>query len=41
VGVGRGNQLAVDQRVYFPHSLGISTSADQYLGFLHYGDEYK
>ena len=29
-------------RVYFPHSLGIFYQAlTQYLGFPHYGDEYK
>jgi carbamoyltransferase len=41
-GVGRGNALGVDGRVYFPHSLGIFYQAlTQYLGFPHYGDEYK
>lgn len=41
-GMGRGQQLAVDGRVYFPHSLGIFYSAlTQWLGFPHYGDEYK
>jgi carbamoyltransferase len=41
-GVGRGSALSVDGRVYFPHSLGIFYQAlTQYLGFPHYGDEYK
>jgi carbamoyltransferase len=41
-GVGRGSAMSVDGRVYFPHSLGIFYQAlTQYLGFPHYGDEYK
>jgi carbamoyltransferase len=41
-GMGRGQELSVDGRVYFPHSLGIFYSAlTQWLGFPHYGDEYK
>jgi carbamoyltransferase len=41
-GVGRGNEIDIDERVYFPHSLGIFYQAlTQYLGFPHYGDEYK
>lgn len=41
-GLGRGNTVSVDDRVYFPHSLGIFYQAlTQYLGFPHYGDEYK
>jgi carbamoyltransferase len=41
-GVGRGRDLSIDGRVYFPHSLGIFYQAlTQYLGFPHYGDEYK
>jgi len=41
-GVGNGNDLSIEQRVYFPHSLGIFYQAlTQYLGFPHYGDEYK
>ena len=41
-GVGRGAALAVEGRVYFPHSLGVFYQAlTQYLGFPHYGDEYK
>jgi carbamoyltransferase len=41
-GVGRGRILSIDRRVYFPHSLGMFYHAlTQYLGFPHYGDEYK
>lgn len=41
-GVGKGSSISVDGRVYFPHSLGIFYQAiTQYLGFPHYGDEYK
>ncbi len=41
-GVGRGTALTLDGRVWFPHSLGAFYQAlTQYLGFPHYGDEYK
>ena len=41
-GVGTGSDISIDGRVYFPHSLGIFYQAiTQYLGFPHYGDEYK
>src|SRR5258708_126986 len=41
-GVGRGTEIAIDGRVHFPHSLGIFYQAlTQYLGFPHYGAEYK
>ena len=41
-GFGRGTTITVDERVYFPHSLGIFYQAlTQYLGFPNYGDEYK
>ncbi|KAA3622845.1 MAG: carbamoyltransferase, partial [Proteobacteria bacterium] len=41
-GVGRGSRIEVENRVYFPHSLGNFYQAlTQYLGFPHYGDEYK
>ncbi len=41
-GVGRGANMRLDGRVYFPHSLGIFYLAmTQYLGFPKYGDEYK
>jgi carbamoyltransferase len=40
--VGRGSSIEVLQRVTFPHSLGLFyTALTQYLGFLHFGDEYK
>lgn len=41
-GAGRGARIEVEDRVYFPHSLGIFYQAlTQYLGFPNYGDEYK
>ncbi|MBI5430576.1 MAG: carbamoyltransferase [Nitrosomonadales bacterium] len=41
-GVGHGSGIRVEDKVYFPHSLGIFYQAmTQYLGFPHYGDEYK
>ena len=41
-GHGAGRQVSLDGRVLFPHSLGIFYEAlTQYLGFPHYGDEYK
>lgn len=41
-GAGINGQLAVDGNVRFPHSLGVYYQAlTQYLGFPHYGDEYK
>ena len=41
-GFGNGQALKIDNRVYFPHSLGIFYSAlTQFIGFPHYGDEYK
>jgi carbamoyltransferase len=39
---GQGNQIVVIDKVYFPHSIGVFyTAFTQYLGFPHYGDEYK
>ncbi|MHB2169119.1 carbamoyltransferase family protein [Alsobacter sp. R-9] len=41
-GVGRDDAVDIEGRVFFPHSLGIFYQAlTQYLGFTHYGDEYK
>jgi carbamoyltransferase len=41
-GRGEGTEIAVEGRVYFPHSLGIFYQAlTQFLGFPNYGDEYK
>jgi len=41
-GIGRGAELVIDDKVYFPHSLGIFYQAlTQWLGFSNYGDEYK
>ena len=41
-GLGQGGEIKVDGRVYFPHSLGVFYEAmTQFIGFPHYGDEYK
>lgn len=41
-GLGMQGKIDLQKRVYFPHSLGIFYQAlTQYLGFPHYGDEYK
>ena len=41
-GYGNGNKIKIDNKIYFPHSLGIFYQAiTQYLGFKNYGDEYK
>ena len=41
-GLGRGNRIEAEDKVYFPHSLGIFYQAlTQFLGFPNYGDEYK
>ena len=41
-GLGQGASLAVEGRVYFPHSLGVFYEAmTQFIGFPYYGDEYK
>lgn len=41
-GIGSETSITVEDRVHFPHSLGIFYQAlTQYLGFPHYGDEYK
>jgi carbamoyltransferase len=40
--VGRGAALAEPSRTFFPHSLGmLYLAVTQYLGFPHYGDEFK
>ncbi|HLO56920.1 MAG TPA: carbamoyltransferase C-terminal domain-containing protein [Saprospiraceae bacterium] len=42
LGIGSGNQIEVIDSIDFPHSVGIFySSMTQYLGFPHYGDEYK
>ena len=39
---GRGNKIKVMDSVSYPHSLGVFyTMFTQFLGFPHYGDEYK
>jgi carbamoyltransferase len=41
-GVGSGARLDVTHRTFFPHSLGLLYLAiTQFLGFPHYGDEFK
>ncbi len=41
-GFGSFGNIKIDEKVYFPHSLGIFYQAlTQWLGFPHYGDEYK
>ena len=41
-GTAAGNEITTHGRVHFPHSLGTFYQAlTQYLGFPHYGDEYK
>ena len=42
IGVGKGNQITVLDSVDFPVSCGLFyTAFTQFLGFPHYGDEYK
>ncbi len=42
IGVGKENKIEVIDNITFPHSVGIFyTAFTQYLGFNHYGDEYK
>lgn len=41
-GLGQGNDIRIDGRIFFPHSLGIFYSViTQFIGFPHFGDEYK
>ena len=41
-GVGDGVKINLENRIYFPHSLGIFYQAlTQFIGFHNYGDEYK
>lgn len=41
-GIGAGTKIDIEGRVHFPHSLGIFYQAlTQFIGFPHYGDEYK
>ncbi|HKW01232.1 MAG TPA: carbamoyltransferase C-terminal domain-containing protein [Vicinamibacterales bacterium] len=40
--VGRGTQIEIIDRTFFPHSLGmVYLAMTQYLGFMKYGDEFK
>lgn len=42
LGTGHSNTMAILDSIDFPHSIGVFYSAfTQYLGFPHYGDEYK
>ncbi len=42
IATGKGKKIDVLDSVIYPHSAGIFyTSLTQYLGFPHYGDEYK
>lgn len=42
IGIGRGNDIEILDSVDFPHSAGLFyTALTQWLGFPHYGDEYK
>jgi carbamoyltransferase len=42
LGYGKENDIKIDDKVYFPNSLGIFyQSLTQFLGFKNYGDEYK
>lgn len=41
-GLGNKNKIDIKGRIYFPHSLGTFYEAlTHFLGFKHYGDEYK
>lgn len=41
-GVGKDNKIEVIETVSYPHSIGVFyTTFTQWLGFPHYGDEYK
>ena len=42
IGAGKGDKIEVLDSVIYPHSVGVFyTAFTQYLGFEHYGDEYK
>ncbi len=42
IATGKGNKITVLDTVSYPHSAGVFyTTFTQYLGFPHYGDEYK
>lgn len=41
-GVGNDNNITTKSQLNYPHSLGVFyTACTQFLGFPHYGDEYK
>ena len=42
LGYGTNNNIKIDKKVFFPHSIGVFYEAmTRYLGFENYGDEYK
>jgi len=42
IAIGKGNKIEVLDSVQYPHSVGVFyTAFTQFLGFPHYGDEYK
>lgn len=42
LGIGKESCIDISSRIYFPHSLGVFYSAiTQFIGFPHFGDEYK
>lgn len=42
LGIGKESRIDISSRIYFPHSLGVFYSAiTQFIGFPHFGDEYK
>ncbi len=42
IGLGKGKNIEILDNVIYPHSAGVFyTAFTQYLGFDHYGDEYK
>ncbi len=42
MGYGKGSSMQILDSIDFPHSIGLFyTALTQYLGFPHYGDEYK
>ena len=42
IAIGKGNKIEVLDSVHYPHSAGVFyTAFTQFLGFPHYGDEYK
>tara|TARA_B100000427_G_scaffold140520_1_gene116907 strand:+ start:19856 stop:21607 length:1752 start_codon:yes stop_codon:yes gene_type:complete len=41
-GIGKNNKIIINRKIFYPHSLGSFYQAiTQFIGFPHYGDEYK